>query len=57
MQKKCNDKRKCFAQTIYHDCSLLLETYEDGKCPFCKPEKTITNGRAYPWKQEYGKSL
>lgn len=37
----CVDSRECFAKhgafgTYY--CSVLRETYSDGKCPFCKPK-------------------
>lgn len=34
----CEDKRKCFAR-INGRCLVLVSTYEDGECPFCKPAK------------------
>ena len=40
----CNDSRRCFAkrQRVRGEgkfCTILMESYPDGKCPFCKPER------------------
>ena len=32
---ECYDKRHCFAR-FQGKCRILMETYEDGECPFCK---------------------
>ena len=32
---ECFDKRHCFAR-FQGKCKILTESYEDGKCPFCK---------------------
>lgn len=60
----CHDSRECFAKTEMEDgrqrCSILVieqtktkkrkkQLYQDGKCPFCKPNKEITNGKEYPY--------
>ena len=48
----CEESRPCFAQRLriadkkIH-CTLLTESYENGKCPFCKPFQNITNGKEY----------
>ena len=34
----CDDRRRCFAR-INGRCLVLVSTYEDGECPFCKEEK------------------
>lgn len=47
----CKDKRICFAQEdvfFKTKCSILRESYDDGKCPFCKPDKEVTKGKKYP---------
>jgi len=46
----CIDSRECFAKGPKKSCLALSVTYEhDGECPFCKPTKTITDGKIYPW--------
>lgn len=49
---ECNDTRTCFAKFRYPDgrvtCRLLTETYPNGECPFCKPDREVTNGIVYP---------
>ena len=54
MDVQCNDRRKCFAKNSrgggVYMCSLLHETYDDGKCPFCKPERNVTKGKRYAFK-------
>lgn len=51
---KCNDSRKCFGKTqTGSECKVLTRTYRDGKCPFCKPERDVTNGRRYPYSKMY----
>lgn len=50
----CGDSRRCFAKfqdnpaDKFHKCSVLTETYQDGKCPFAKPARGVTNGKYYP---------
>ena len=45
----CNDPRRCFAKGPSGGCSLLIETYPEGiKCPFAKPDRSVTNGKRYP---------
>jgi len=44
----CRDSRECFAKKEGHLCKILMESYEDGKCPFCKPEREVTDGVRYP---------
>lgn len=50
----CIDTRECFAKMRTGDryrCDCLTRSYDvDGDCPFCKPEKEITNGKRYPRK-------
>ena len=54
--RKCNDSRRCFAQqygstrqdgTVIYKCTLLNETYADGECPFCKPNRFVYKGKRY----------
>lgn len=51
--KVCEESRPCFAKGMYGGCTLLTDTYPDGSCPFCKPEKEVTNGISYPYKGAY----
>lgn len=46
----CRDKRPCFAR---HDgrCEILTEAL--AFCPFCKPERLTTKGKAYPYEEWY----
>ena len=44
---KCNDLRRCFAKGGDYTCSALTETYPAGKCPFCKPDRAVTDGYRY----------
>lgn len=39
-QKKCEDKRKCFAKDNDGMCTILKEVYSKSKCPFCKEKRT-----------------
>ena len=34
----CNDKVECFAR-LGTDCTILSDTYPDGKCPFRKESR------------------
>lgn len=53
MNLKCFDKRKCFAREDGR-CALLKHIdYKDGKCPFCKPVRDVTNGVKYPINRQY----
>lgn len=57
---ECKDRRYCFAQLpLTGLCAILdgnenlvtgeiMAPYEDGQCPFCKPEQSVTNGHYYP---------
>lgn len=45
---KCADTRPCFAKGINSGCIILTQTYDKGKCPFCKRDARITNGKYYP---------
>ena len=58
--KQCKDKRPCFArQRGTRLCTALSEVYEGTgvMCPFCKPEKEVTNGKAYPYNKCMGTSF
>lgn len=44
---KCNDCRECFARTKDGKCTILVSGYENGKCPFCKPDRDVTDGVTY----------
>lgn len=37
-EPKCIDRRPCFARNG-GKCTILWESYDDGKCPFCKKNK------------------
>ena len=57
---KCHDTRNCFAKEYRKEvcfCNILVAPgYEkDSECPFCKPNKEITNGKRYPRNPLYGK--
>ena len=46
-QVTCNEvTRKCFANKD-GVCTLLKANYPEGECPFCKPERHITDGKDY----------
>ena len=55
-RRKCKDSRPCFGR-VNGGCTLLgvnvKRMYEDGKCPFCKPHRDITNGVYYPPKEYF----
>ena len=59
--RKCVESRPCFAknrESKYVKCRILTSTYPDGKCPFCKPEMEVTNGKRYPFDMEgYRKNM
>lgn len=44
---KCNDTRECFARGRGGFCEILRSVYPPGKCPWCKPDENITNGKRY----------
>lgn len=50
----CIDERPCFAR-FESECTLLEDTYPEGECPFCKPERDVTNGVRYPMRRENDK--
>ena len=38
----CEDARECFGKMQYRGrtvCRILTDSYEPGKCPFCKKDK------------------
>ena len=47
----CRDQRPCFSRVPgTRICNCLIGiSYKDGECPFCKPEREVTNGRRYPY--------
>ena len=53
----CHENKMCFGQVgNKHKCSVLIESYDKGKCPFLKPTPTITNGKIYPYNvKAYGR--
>lgn len=45
----CYQTGECFARKN-GACTVLMSTaFKGGKCPFQKPEREITNGKAYPY--------
>lgn len=53
-RKRCHDPRPCFAR-INGGCALIgydKPMYKDGECPFCKPDREVTNGVYYPTRTE-----
>jgi len=56
--EKCPDSRECFAK-LGDECVVLQRDAnrrkifytEDGECPFCKPDRDITNGKVYYFEQ------
>jgi len=52
----CRDSRECFGRLPDKTCRALTGTYEqDGQCPFCKPDREVTDGVRYPYDIRYGK--
>ena len=56
----CNDTRFCFAKNLSSGrCEILIQRsandkgYPNGKCPFCKPERNVTNDKYYPYNSAY----
>jgi len=37
------------------NCLNAHAKYKDGECPFCKPEREVTNGKIYPYNKNYGR--
>lgn len=56
--EKCPDTRDCFAK-LGGECVVLQRDSnhskifytKDGECPFCKPNRDITNGKVYYFEQ------
>ena len=52
--ENCSDKRPCFARE--NGKCRVLKSDDQGKfydpvthpCPFCKPNRSVTNGKTYP---------
>lgn len=59
----CSDPRQCFARktasTGLPVCAILTDTYEHAgkQCPFCKPDREVTNGKQYPYDKTYGERM
>lgn len=54
----CDDSRACFAKKKHYGidvCTILKSTYENGLCPFCKPDRSVTDGITYEFNPDYGK--
>ena len=63
MSKKyasCDFKEECFARTTIGvcgfdipKCTILTSTvFNTTTCPFAKPDRSVTNGKAYPYDLE-----
>lgn len=58
--EKCPDTRDCFAK-LGGECVVLQKDSnhrkifytEDGECPFCKPERDVTDGKRYSYNPVY----
>ncbi len=51
---ECGDCRDCFGKSESGKrCRILTETYQDGKCPFCKEKREITEGKYYAYQKNY----
>ena len=51
---ECDEMRACFGKSKSGKrCRILTETYQDGKCPFCKEKRDITDGKYYPYQKNY----
>lgn len=51
---ECGESRSCFGKSESGKrCRVLTETYRVGKCPFCKKERAITDGKHYPYQKNY----
>jgi hypothetical protein len=53
---KCPENGECFAKNTKNaipgwipNCMLLSSTSFKGHCPFQKKDKTVTNGKRYPY--------
>ena len=62
MNSKCHDTRECFARRKDGCCTLLWDTVfpADKPCPYAKPCRLVSKGKAYPWDGhagEYKKAL
>lgn len=53
----CYDDRPCFGRgNVSHNCKILTSTYPPGKCPFCKKDMKVTDGKTYEFiNTAYGK--
>lgn len=55
LPKTCRDKGPCFArQSGTRYCTILVEVYKTGICPFRKADKEVTNGIKYPYNKYFG---
>lgn len=44
----CRDRRPCRFRDYLGRCMALVETYPDGKCPFCKELEDDSKGISEP---------
>lgn len=49
-----NTDEECFARE-HGKCSLLMSMPKEKSCGFCKPKRTVTDGKEYPWDSDYSK--
>ena len=50
---ECTQEGKCFARSNRGHCRILKDGYEEGKCPFQKPYREVTNGVYFPINEKY----
>lgn len=51
---ECTQEGKCFAKSERGYCLILKgEPYEQGKCPFQKKKREVTNGKYYQINENY----
>lgn len=48
---RCPEKGVCFAKCDNGNCAILQDTSFKTHCPFQKKERSITNGKRYPYMQ------
>lgn len=53
MSTICRERTYCFAKKeVYHGmyvCGILTEVFTDRPCPFKKADRSVTNGKRYPY--------
>lgn len=56
---RCRFKEPCFARSggeYLPFCEILSKQIETKTCPFCKPERDVTDGIKYPYNPIYGRN-